>query len=64
MIPGGAGGGPVKPPDTTNEYIRNPHFGKEYLTLFEAIDAINMLSGMIMADLRYREGVKDQRRTG
>lgn len=50
-------------PEKNDEYIKNPHYGKEYLTQFEAIDIINMLSGMLMADFRFR-GKRSERRTG
>lgn len=63
-IPESAASKPVGLPDKGDAYIQNPHYGKEHLTIFEAIDAINMLSGMIMSDLRFRGGDGNQRRTG
>lgn len=49
-------------PEMNEGYIKNPHYGKEHLTPFEAIDTINMLSAMLMADFRFRG--HDGRRTG
>ena len=52
-----------KIPDTNERYIKNPRYGQEFLTQLEAVDLINMLSGMLMADFRYR-GESSGRRTG
>lgn len=52
-----------KIPETNERYIKNPRYGQEFLTQFEAIDMINILSGMLMADFRYR-GDFVGRRTG
>ena len=49
-------------PQATDEYIENPHYGKQYLTRFEALDVINMLSSMLMADTRFRTGENDGER--
>jgi hypothetical protein len=43
-------------PPRTIEVIPNPFPGKDVLTRFEAMDAINMLSAMLMADERHRGG--------
>lgn len=43
-------------PDIKGSYIPNPHPGKETLTRFEAMDAINFLSAALMADERHRDG--------
>lgn len=43
-----------KIPETSERYIKNPHYGKEFLTQYEAVDLINILSSMLMADFRYR----------
>lgn len=43
-------------PDIKDSYIPNPHTGKETLTRFEAMDAINFLSAALMADERHRDG--------
>lgn len=55
-------------PESTDEYIENPHYGKQYLTRFEALDVINMLSAMLMADTRFRKSIPGEsdarRRTG
>ena len=49
-------------PEVKEGYIKNPHYGKEFLTQFEAVDSINMLSAMLMADYRFRGD--HERRTG
>jgi hypothetical protein len=36
--------------------IENPHFGKPFLTTFEAIDAIHFLSEKLIAAERRKEG--------
>jgi hypothetical protein len=43
-------------PNEQDAYIENPHAGKRYLTPLEALDVINQLSAMMMADRRYRYG--------
>jgi hypothetical protein len=52
---------PVKIPDgnipgTDEKYIPNPFPGREVLTRFEAMDAINLISAALMADERFRSG--------
>ena len=37
-------------PDTAGAFIINPFSGKEKLTIIEAIDCINHLSGVLLAD--------------
>lgn len=49
-------------PVGNEQIISNPHYGKEYLTRFEALDSINMLSAILMADERTVAG--ERRRTG
>jgi len=41
-------------PGLNEAYIRNPYPGKELLTVEEALDSINRISGMILIDKRYR----------
>lgn len=48
-------------PTTEEAYITNPFCGKEYLTPAEAIDAINMLSGMLLVDSKTRKAGNERR---
>jgi hypothetical protein len=43
-------------PDPTTAYIPNQYAGKELLTVLEAIDCINHLSGALLVDGRKRNG--------
>ena len=61
-VPGSAADEAVSVPVGNEQIISNPHYGKEYLTRFEALDAINMLSAILMADERTVAG--ERRRTG
>ncbi len=36
-------------------YLKNPIAGREFLTPYEAVDAISVLSATLVADERYRE---------
>lgn len=60
-IPGNANAQPDKKTNPKDAYIINPHFGKEFVTPFEALDIINQLSAMLIADLRYSGGPIDHR---
>lgn len=42
-------------PRKSEEYIINPYFEKQKLTYLEALDLLNLISGMLMADGRYRK---------
>lgn len=37
------------------EYIKNPYAGKDMLTVEEALDSINKISGMLLADNKYKK---------
>jgi hypothetical protein len=41
-------------PETSGAYLRNPIAGLAMLTPYEAVDAISLLSSMLVADERYR----------
>ena len=41
-------------PDRNEAYIDNIYYGKERLTRIEALNQINMLSGMLLADNQMR----------
>jgi hypothetical protein len=43
-------------PAETIACIMNPFPGREFLTRFEALDAINLLAGMLMSDERFAGG--------
>ena len=45
-------------PDISEEYIRNPYFGKENLTLLEAYDLLSLVSSQVYADGIARYGQK------
>lgn len=63
-LPGSAASASPELPEKTDAYIINPHCGKEYLTVFEALDVINNLSAMLMADTRFRMVQSGNRKTG
>ena len=41
-------------PENPGAYIRNPIAGKDKLTPYEVVDAISLLSSILVADDRYR----------
>ena len=43
-------------PDLSESYIRNPYFGKEHLTLLEALDLLSIVSSQVCADAIHRYG--------
>lgn len=43
-------------PALSDDYIRNPYFGKEHLTLLEAYDLLSVLSAQVYADGLHRYG--------
>jgi len=45
-------------PDEDDPYIHNDFFNKEFLTVEEALDFINKLSGMVLLDRRCRRSQK------
>lgn len=61
-VPASASDNVPNVPTGNEQIISNPHYGKEYLTRFEALDAINMLSAILMADDRTVSS--ERRRTG
>ncbi len=51
--------GPSNLPDAMEAYITNPYAGKNLLTVNEALDAINILSGQLVVDTWQREETHD-----
>jgi hypothetical protein len=46
-------------PDKNEAYIINPYVGKKMLTKNEALNAINLLSGMVLIDVSNRRREKN-----